>query len=218
MVAMTQQHDPQAATSAGAADPHKPRKASPAQRESLCRAVAQAQAWITGIYRLDLDLRAEHFLVEPETAMRLLPPDSPRSGVVVVEAPTELSMGMYLAAEDADDPGTVLEETSHLLYLAWLADRDWSVSRLVLELQSDVDRYAVARIQGQNGMQHFEGFEWAGWLDVSTRELYATAHRCALRYCRGLERRHPRRSDTPAMLCELRSFYRATPSEKLNAA
>ena len=189
-----------------------------AQSESLCRAVAQAQDWITAIYRLDLDLRAEQFVVDPKTALKLLPPNSPRSGVVVVEAPAEISMGLYLDAQDADDLGAVLEETSHLLYLAWLADRDWSVSRLVLELQSEVDRYAVTRIRGQNGLEHFESFEWADWLDTATREIYATAHRCALRYCRGLERRYPQRSDTPAMLSELRVFYRNTPDQKLHAA
>jgi hypothetical protein len=191
---------------------------STAEGESLRRAVAQAQGWITAIYRLDLDLRAEEFVMDPQAAMALLPPDGPRSGVLVVEAPTEVSLGLYLDAEDADDPWTVLEETSHLLYLAWLADRDWSVSRLVVELQGEVDRYAVTRLRGENGLQHFEKFEFAQWLSPATRDLYATAHRCALRYCRGLEQRYPQRRDTPALLSELRAFYRSTPSEKRHAA
>jgi hypothetical protein len=112
----------------------------------------------------------------------------------------------------------VIEETSHLLYLAWLADRDWSVSRLVLEFQSEVDRYAVARLSGRDGLGCFKGFTWCDWLDAPGRERYAIAHRRTSAYCRSLERRHPRRSDTPALLSELRQFYRVAPDQKLNAA
>jgi hypothetical protein len=186
--------------------------------EALLDAVAAAQRWITSIYQLELDLCAEHFVVDPETALAWLPPDSPRSGVVVIEDPTEISLGLYVDAEDANDPWTVLEETSHLLYLAWLADRDWSVSRLVLEFQSEVDRYAVVRASGEDGLEHFEGVEWADWMDASARALYATAHRGAHRYCRSLERRYPRRADMPGLLAELRCFYRSAPDQKLRAA
>ena len=182
----------------------------------LMRAVARAQGWITAIYRLELDLRAEHFVVDPRLAQELLPPDSPRSGVVVVEEAAAISVGLYLHAEDAEDPNAVLEETSHLLYLAWLADREWSVSRLVLELQSEVDRYAVARLRGVDGLSQFGEFGWCDWVDEAARELYATAHRSARRYCRGLERRFPGRSDTPELLSELRRFYRAPPDQKLS--
>lgn len=189
-----------------------------AQSASLLRAIAEAQRWITSIYRLDLDLRAEQFVVDPHTALQLLPPDSPRSGLVVVEEPAEISVGIYIDAADVDDPWTVIEETSHLLYLAWLADRDWSVSRLVLEFQSEVDRYAVARLKGSDGLASFEGFAWCDWMDAPTRERYAAAHNRARSYCRSLERRYPGRPDTPALLSELRHFYRAAPDQKLNAA
>ncbi|MBW2493345.1 MAG: hypothetical protein JRE43_01230 [Deltaproteobacteria bacterium] len=189
-----------------------------AQNASLLRAVAEAQRWITSIYRLDLDLRAEQFVVDPEAALQLLPPDSPRSGLVVVEEPAEISVGIYIDAADVDDPWTVIEETSHLLYLAWLADSDWSVSRLVLEFQSEVDRYAVARLKGRDGLASFESFAWCDWMDGPTRERYAAAHNRARSYCRSLERRYPARPDTPALLSELRHFYRAAPDQKLCAA
>jgi len=189
-----------------------------APRAPLMRAVEQAQRWITSIYRLELDLRAEQFVVDPDTALRLLPPNSPRSGLVVVEEPDELCVGIYIDAADADDPWTVIEETSHLLYLAWLAARRWSVSRLVLEFQSEVDRYAVARMSGRDGLACFEGFQWCDWMDAPARERYAIAHERARAYCRSLERRYPRRPDTPALLAELRHFYRAAPDQKLNAA
>jgi hypothetical protein len=194
------------------------RESSAAQGALLLQAVVEAQRWITSIYRLDLDLRAEQFVVDPGTALGLLPPNSPRSGLVVVEEPAEISVGIYIDAADVGDPWTVIEETSHLLYLAWLADRDWSVSRLVLEFQSEVDRYAVARLSGRDGLECFRGFTWCDWLDAPGRERYALAHRRASAYCRSLERRHPRRSDTPALLSELRQFYRVAPDQKLNAA
>ena len=194
------------------------RESSTTQRESLLQAIMEAQRWITSIYRLDLDLRAEQFVVDPDTALKLLPPDSPRSGLLVVEEPAEISVGIYIDAADLDDPWTVIEETSHLLYLAWLADRHWSVSRLVLEFQSEVDRYAVTRLSGLDGLGCFEGFAWCDGMDAPTRERYATAHYHARTYCRSLERRHPHRSDTPALLSELRHFYRAAPDQKLNAA
>jgi len=197
---------------------HAEPRFTPAPCAPLLRAVEQAQRWITSIYRLELDLRAEQFVVDPDTALRLLPPNSPRSGLVVVDEGAEVSVGIYIDAADAGDAWTVIEETSHLLYLAWLADRRWSVSRLVLEFQSEVDRYAVARLNGRDGLACFEGFAWCDWMDAPTRERYAIAHTRARAYCRSLERRYPRRPDTPALLSELREFYRATPDQKLSAA
>ena len=184
----------------------------------LLTAVAAAGRWLTGIYRLDLGLRAEHFVVSPEDARRLLPVGAPRTGVVVLDDGPELRLGLYVDPCDQDDPDTVVEETSHLLCLAWHAAHDWRVSRLILELQGEVDRYVVARLQGRDGFRHFERFSWAAGMDAATRGLYETAHCAALRYCRLLDRRFPGRSETPALLSELRSFYRASADQKLRAA
>jgi hypothetical protein len=184
----------------------------------LIRAVAAAGRWLTGIYRLDLGLRAEQFVVSPEDARSLLPHGAPRSGVLVLDEGPELCLGLYVDPRDQGDPDAVVEETSHLLCLAWHAAHGRRVSRLTLELQGEVDRYAVARLQGRDGFGHFEGFVWADWMDPGIRRLYATAHRAALRYCRLLTRRFPRRRDTPALLSELRCFYRASPEQKLRAA
>ncbi len=194
------------------------KEAAAARSALLARAVVAAQRWITSIYRLEIDLRAEQFVVDPAAARALLPPGSPRSGVLVVEEPEAISLGIYIDAADVGDPWTVIEETSHFVYLAWLADREWSVSRLVLEFQSEVDRYAVARLSGGDGMGGFEDFAWCDWMDAPTRQRYETAHRRARAYCRSLERRHPRRADTPSLLSELRAFYRLAPDRKLDAA
>jgi hypothetical protein len=180
--------------------------------------VAAAQRSLSAIYDLDLDLRAEHFVMEPRRARQLLPPGSPRSGVLVMETAEELELGLYIDPRDRRDPDTIVEETSHLLCLAWHAAHQRPVSPLLLELQAEVDRYAVARLGGGDGLGHFRDFHWAAWMDAAVRHRYRTAHLSAQRFCRGLERRFPRRADTPSLLSELRRFYRASRAEKLGAA
>jgi hypothetical protein len=185
---------------------------------SLLAAVASAQRRLAEIYRLELDLRAERFVVSPERARRLLPPSSPRSGVVVVQEPTGAQLGLYVDPADHLDPDTIVEETSHLVCLAWHAAQGRPVSRLILELQGEIDRYAVARLDGRDGLGHFRNFRWDGWMGETDRRRYEAAHRRGLHYCRSLQTRYPDRSDTPALLAELRRFYRAPSEEKLRLA
>jgi hypothetical protein len=180
----------------------------------LKRAVASAERWLTAIYRLDLGIRAHEFVVSPADALRWLPENAPRTGLVVVDSADDLQLGLYVDPRDVGDPDAVIEETSHWLCLAWHATHDRPVSHLTLELQGEIVRYIVARLQGRDGFGHFAGFSWAAEMDGVTRELYETAHRAALRYCRALARRFPARSDTPALLSELRRFYRAGPEQK----
>jgi len=179
--------------------------------------VAAIQRWLTAIYRIDLPLRADRFLLSPESVRALLPAGSPRSGLAVVEERDELWLGLYLDPRDHFDSATLIEETSHWVCLAWHAARGRPISRLLLELQSEVDRYAVTRLCGRDGFQHFRGFRWADGMDASTRQRYETAHRTALRYCRSLARRFPTRSHVPGLLSELRAFYRASREQKLLA-
>lgn len=178
--------------------------------------------WLADVYALDLDIEAEQFLVSlsPDQARQLLPQGC-NSGLVVVEHEHELELGIYLAPQDERREGTVLEETSHLVCVAWHAARDLPVSQLVLELQADVDRFLFARLRPGRPAEPFAHFERAHWiegLDPVCRRRYELAHERAHRYCRWLERRFPQRADIPSLLSELRSFYRASPSEKLRAA
>lgn len=184
----------------------------------LHQRVAAAQRWLSAIYALDLDLRAERFVMAPEQAREMLPARSPRSGVLVLEEGEEMWLGLYVDPRDAGDAGAIVEETSHLLCVAWHAVRGLPISHLILELQGEVDRYAVAWLGGGDGFGHFRDFRWGGWMDARTRRRYQTAHRIALRYCRGLARRFPLRADTPGLLAELRRFYRSSPESKLRAA
>ena len=177
--------------------------------------VAAAQHSLAAIYRLELDLDAGAFVVDPERAKALLPPGSPRTGLVVVEEAGDARVGLYIDPADADDPGTVLEETSHLVYLAWQCARGRGVSLLELEIQAEVDRYAVARLAGDDGLAHFRGFRFDEALGVQARHRYQTAHVAARRTCWDFERRFPGREDTPGLLADLRRYYRATPQAKL---
>ena len=184
----------------------------------LVRSVALAQRWLTAIYRLDLPLEAHRFVIPPEQARALLPPGSPRSGVLALEEQDTLWLGVYLDSRDRRDPHTLLEETSHWVCLAWHATQDRCISRLLLELQGEVDQYVVSRLLGRDGLRHFRDFRWDGWMGAADRERYEAAHRAAHRYCRSLSRRYPHRADTPGLLRELRAFYRAPAEDKLRAS
>jgi hypothetical protein len=189
-------------------------------------AVTAAARTLIDVYRLSLDFDVASFVIEPEEAKRILeegspvdsPRPAPRSGVLIREDSEGAQLGLYLDPEDLANPGAVIEETSHLLYLVWHARRDLPVSRLLLEIQGEVDRYVVSRLYGEDGFGHFRVFEWADWMDVETRRIYAMAHRTAHRYCAFLSARFPSTRDNPELLRELRRYYRATPDQKLHPA
>ena len=184
----------------------------------LARRVALVQRWLTSIYRLDLTHQAHEFVIPAEQARALLPQRSPRSGVLALEEDDTLWLGVYLDPRDRRDRRALVEETSHWVCLAWHAGHGRRVSLLLLELQGEVDQYAVSRLRGRDGLRHFRDFRWDDWMDAAERERYEAAHRAAHRYCRSLSRRYPRRSDTPALLHELRAFYRAPAEVKLRAS
>lgn len=188
-------------------------------REALAARVAAVQRRLSGIYRLELPLRAEHFLISAESARASLPPASPRTGLLALEEAGTLWVGLYFDPRDALDPAAVLEETSHWLALVWHAAQLRRVSPLLLELQAEVDRYAVARTdRSGDPLRHFGRLQLRPDLPGVDRGRYRTAHIAAYRYCRALERRFPRRADLPGLLRELRSFYRSAPHHKLRAA
>jgi hypothetical protein len=185
-----------------------------ATAELACR-VAAVQTQLCAINGLELDLRAERFLLEPSAARELLPPASPRTGLAVLEEGGDVWLGMYFDARDRADPGAIAEETSHWLCVAWHAAQARPISRLLMELQAEVDRYALDRLAGGTGLCHFEDVVWSPELLEADLRRYERAHQAAWRYCRALSQRFPSRSDVPALLAELRRFYRAPGGEKL---
>jgi hypothetical protein len=175
--------------------------------------------WLCELYALDLELDAEQFLLSPGQASELLPESGPRTGVLAREEADELQLGLYVDPEDQGDPWTLLEETSHLVCLAWHGSRDLPVSGLLLELQADIDCFLYgcheAGRLGSEGFACFETRSWAAWTDADSRVRYVAARHRARRYCRGLVARFSRPADLPRLSSELRRFYRASPAAKL---
>jgi len=189
-----------------------------AGRARLAERIAAAQRRLAGIYRLEVPLRAEEFLLSPDSARQRRPASGPRTGLLAVEEQGTLWLGLYFDPRDADDPAAILEETSHWLAVVWHAAQERPVSPLLLELQADVDRYAVARTaRSRDPLRHFGSLRWVPGLPRAARARYRAAHAAAYRYCRRLERRYPRRSDLPGLIRELRGFYRRDPGYKLAA-
>lgn len=193
------------------------------EQSALEATVGSIAGWLAEVYALDLGFRAEEHVLElPHARARELLPPGCRTGVLLLECEGELQLGLHVAREDRNDAGTLVEETSHLVCLAWHGEQDLEVSQLILELQSDVDRFVFARLaahkNSREALVHFERFHFAAELAPEARARYAMASERAGAYCRSLCRRYPGRRDTPAMLSELRRFYRASPEVKLRAA
>jgi hypothetical protein len=182
------------------------------------RSVREAQRDLAALYRLELPVQAWRFLVSEEDVRGIVPEGALRSGLLAFEERGELWLGLYLDAADVSDPDTVVEETSHFVCLAWHATQGRRVSALTIELQSEVDRYLLARLHGRDPLAHFHGFEFDVRLDAATRERYELAHAAGRRYCRALDARFPRPWHLPALLAELRGFYRAPSEAKLHRA
>ncbi|MFP6621851.1 MAG: hypothetical protein VCC20_00110 [Myxococcota bacterium] len=189
--------------------------------QQLAASVGEVAGWLAEVYALDLEIEPERFLLSlpPDQVRDWLPPGC-RSGLVVIEGSDEIQVGIHLDPQDHGDTGTLLEETSHLVCLAWHAAQDLPVSLLVLELQAEVDRFVFARLAsvGPGALAHFENFRLADGLEPASRQRYELANEKAHHYCQSLERRFPSRADTPALLSELRRFYRASPGVKLCTA
>jgi hypothetical protein len=136
-----------------------------------------------------------------------------------------------LTEHNLADYCTALEGVSHFVYSTWRLERDLPVSLLELETQAEVDKYAVtvfllARQSGamlypaQVHARLFDRVRFDARLEPHEYERYRTAHRCAARYCRRLERRFVNRgvARIEAMVRELRSFYRLRHAAKLRHA
>ncbi len=186
---------------------------------SLERRIAAAQRRLCGIYRLELPLRAVDFVLSDEATGAWRPGRSPRTGLLALEEAGTLWLGLYFDPRDAEDPAAILEETSHWIAVVWHAAQARPVSPLLLELQADVDRYAVERTaRARDPLRHFARLRLHSGLSRAQRSRYRAAHVAAFRYCRALERRFPRGSDLPGLLRELRGFYRRAPAQKLALA
>lgn len=161
--------------------------------------------------------------------------------VLLQESSEALDMALYLDAKLLErlrsrDPRerlvhanlvdfwTVLEGISHFNYIAWNAAADKSVTLMEVEMQAEVDKYVGARLlseQQQTSLgdsvfrRLFDNPRFDDNLDPGELSRYRNASRFAGRFCRSLEKRFPAPQLMPAMLQELRAFYRLPQPEKV---
>lgn len=203
----------------------------------------ELQALLNRLYDTEVDLDVQDFLV---TDPRALPGYSCAADeqLFVRQSARSVDVALYLAGEvlerlrardpmlrlDASNIGdywTALEGVSHFHYLAWNAARNRPVSVHELEMQAEVDKYAVTLFV--LGAQHagrfprrlhnwlFERAHVDQGLPAARRELYESASRYAARFCALLERRFLGRGKIrcEALVRELRAFYRLTHAPKI---
>ena len=203
----------------------------------------ELQALLNRLYDTEVNLDVQDFLV---TDPRALPGYSCAADeqLFVRESARSVDVALYLAGEvlerlRARDPmlrldasniadyWTALEGVSHFHYLAWNAARNRPVSVHELEMQAEVDKYAVTLFV--LGAQHagrfprrlhnwlFERAHVDQELPPARRELYESASRYAARFCALLERRFLGRGKIrcEALVRELRAFYRLTHAPKI---
>ena len=212
------------------------------------RLLRELQALLARINDADVAEDVCDFLITDRRTLRHWHAPSARTAtpeaLLVAQDEGSLSMALYLdpkllrrlarqsPLERLDDDNledfcTALEGVSHFHCVAWCAARGWPVSLLALEMQADIDKYAVsvlvagqqrggALVEGLH-LRLFEQVRYREDLDAAMRQLYAQANHYAARFCRRLEERFLRRRDVRVrdMLGELRRFYRLGDAGKL---
>lgn len=175
---------------------------------------------------------ADEFLCSEKVA-RAAVGDAVERGEVLIVRETEdgTDLGLYLHS-DALMPRTlqhrawVHEGVSHLVFLLFRATHEQPVSELELELQAEVDKYALGLLEGQGAglirarsaalRRHL--FEQVEFLDARSSEhgeRYRKANQAASVYTRNLEQSYVRNADYAGLFRELRRFYRRGLREKL---
>lgn len=119
------------------------------------------------------------------------------------------------------------EGISHFVYLATRAAEGQRMSLLELELQAEVDKFAVlllptwgqesrrrARLSRGLRRRLYERVRFLDHLDVEELHRYRTANRLAAGYARWLEQRFVGPGDREGFLRELRTTYRRGTADK----
>lgn len=204
------------------------------------------QTLLSELYDLSSPLNIEEFVCGPEVVRATLGIDEPVERgelVVVFEDEQGVHVGLYLAPDVLDAVRNqqgyaperleaframclATEGVSHVLYLAFRADFDESVTQLELELQAEVDKYAAPLLAG-NGAgaiaarsralreRLFERVRFLDPADTVEGERYRVVHRAAARYTAWLEAEYIHSGRVSELWVELRRFYRLGGRQKL---
>jgi hypothetical protein len=190
--------------------------------------------------------RVGPYLVDRATAQAAGREPRAEEELLVLEEGEELSLGLFLdegvlhaaAGADPDDrrPWLVArgalqrlacaaEGVSHFVYLAGCAAAGRRVSLLELEVQGEVDKFALLVLhlwrRGLRGASRalrrrlFERVRFHAHLAVDERERYREANRLGGGYARWLEGRFVEDADIDGLLRELRRTYRRSGGDKL---
>lgn len=197
---------------------------------------------LCALYDTDAAPEVEAFLCDEPTMRRVVGEDVDRGEVLaVLEEEGAAFVGLYVAPEAVaaltQGPSfgawqLAVEGVSHLVYLGFRASRDEPVSALELELQAEVDKWALGLL-GQNPLEGFgvpllrarsrslrRRLFSAEFLDEPGTEKgdrYRTASRVAGRFVEGLESRHlgVAVGAREPLVRDLRRFYRRGLRDKL---
>ncbi|HEY6104582.1 MAG TPA: hypothetical protein VIV59_01275 [Anaeromyxobacteraceae bacterium] len=207
--------------------------------------LAYLQAEFEAIYGVEAP-RVGDFLVGRDGARAAGAEPRGPEALLVLEEEDGLSLGLYLdeavlrgaAAADTNHPRPQLtsrsrlpdvacaaEGVSHFVYLATRAGAGRPVSLLELEVQAEVDKFALfllhlwrrglRRLSGALRRRLFERVGYRAWLGEEALERYRTANRLGGGYARWLEGRFVEEADAEGLLRELRASYRLGGGEKL---
>ncbi|MDQ3033320.1 MAG: hypothetical protein M3Y87_12950 [Myxococcota bacterium] len=220
-------------------------------------ALATVQRRLGELYDVELDVRVDDFLCDADTARALGGDDAAARGEVlfVVQQQDGARVALFVepsAREPQRGDGWLddaqrfracclaAEGVSHFVYLAFRADHEEEVSELELELQAEIDKWALGLLAPFHGIDDprlLAGrgvgaialrdrsrklrdrlFGRARFLDAAGTERgdrYRAALRLGARYARELEDELVSRGDIGALTRELRRFYRLGSREKI---
>ncbi len=207
----------------------------------------EMQRALEAIYGVRAPARVGDFIATKETLEALGAPASAASEeLVVVESEAGLELALYLSPEVLDRlPGageiavgprafldgllpafaTAAEGVSHFVYLTLQALRERAVSLLELEVQAEVDKFAIALLhlwkQGERRRSSelrarlFDRVGYRADLRSDERDRYRHANRLGRCYAAFLEARFVLAGALERLLSELRFAYRLSGAEKL---
>jgi hypothetical protein len=132
-----------------------------------------------------------------------------------------------LARPGREGIASAAEGVSHFVYLVTRAEAGQRVSLLELEVQAEVDKFALFLLRAWRGgrrrsarfsagLRHrlFEAVHFLAHLDEAELVRYRTANRLAAGYARWLELRFVSCGDRDGLLRELRATYRLGTADK----
>jgi len=207
--------------------------------------VEHLQRQLEGIYGFVTAHRASAFLVARADLETFGTPVEAQEQLFLLEADGALEVGLYLDPEllarlSGSDPqgrsgltlvtdelpafSAVAEGVSHFVYVLRCAARGRAVSRLELELQAEVDKFAVAALhlwgrglrQGIGGLcqRLFGDYTLRPRLTPEEAQRYETANQLAFDFARYLLDRYVEPGRLDGFLCELRDLYGRSGADK----